>query len=85
MAKFTHAERLEKKQAELAAAKKQLAAAQEKIARLNKEITELENFEILSLTKKLDKPSSEIRSLLQELIDKKNAAALQQTTDINRY
>jgi hypothetical protein len=84
MAKITAGERLEKKQAELETAKKQLVEVQEKIARLNKEITELENYEILALTKELDMPSSEIRSLLQELIEKKNLAALPQIKDIER-
>lgn len=80
MAKLTNTERLEKKHAELEAAKKQLTATQAKIARLNKEIAELENFEILSLSKELNKPSSEIRSLLLELIEKEKAAVPEQQT-----
>lgn len=75
MAKMTSAERLEKKRAELESAKKRLAGEQAKISRLGKEIAELENFEILSLSKELNKPSSEIRSLLLELIEKQKAAA----------
>ena len=75
MAKLTNTERHKKKHAELEAAKKQLTTTQAKIARLKNEIAELENFEILSLSKELNKPSSEIRSLLLELIEKKKAAA----------
>lgn len=70
MAKITNAERLEKKKAELAAAKNRLAAEQSKITRLGKEIAEIENFEILALSKELNKPTAEIRSLLLELIEK---------------
>jgi phage terminase Nu1 subunit (DNA packaging protein) len=78
MAKRTNAERLEKKQAELAAAKKRLAAEQAKINRLGKEIAELENFEILALSKELNKPTAEIRSLLLELVEKRQSAAEQE-------
>ena len=63
----------EQKKAQLAAVKEQIKKGQEKAAKLQKEIAELENYEILSLAKELNKPSSEIRTLLQELIDKKNS------------
>ena len=66
--------KLVQKKAQLAAVKEQIKKGQEKAAKLQKEIEELENYEILSLAKELNKPTSEIRTLLQELIDKKNAA-----------
>ena len=72
MAKTTNAEKINRKQSELVAAKAQLQKIQMKIDRLNKEIAELENFEILALSKDLKKPASEIKSLLIELIEKEN-------------
>ena len=42
-----------------------------KIKKLKEEIEELENFEILSLTKGLDMPVSELKSLIMELKEKK--------------
>ena len=73
--------KLEQKKAQLAAVKERILKEQSKVAKLQKEIIELENFEILALSRELGKPSSEIRSLLQELIEKNNAADKQQTVN----
>lgn len=71
MAKKSTEERIKEKKAALEKANSQMAALQAKIKKLTSEIEELENFEILSLTKGLAMPTSELKSLILELKEKK--------------
>lgn len=71
MAKKATEERIKEKKTALEKANSQMAALQAKIKKLKEEIEELENFEILSLTKGLDMPVSELKSLIMELKEKK--------------
>lgn len=71
MAKKSTEERIREKKATLEKANSQMAALQTKIKKLTSEIEELENFEILSLTKGLAMPTSELKSLILELKEKK--------------
>lgn len=74
MRKTTTTERLKKKKVELEQAKKRMTETQAKITKIQKEIAELETFEILNLSKELKIPSSEIRSLIIEVVERKRAA-----------
>lgn len=71
MAKKSTEERIKEKKAALEKANSQMAALQAKIKKLTAEIEELENFEILSLTRGLAMPTSELKSLILELKEKK--------------
>ena len=71
MAKKSTEERIREKKAALMKSTAQLSTLQSKIKKLTEEIEELENFEILSLTKGLAMPTSELKSLLLELKEKK--------------
>ena len=64
MAKPSLAEKLERKRAELE------RALQHRITELKKSIAEMETFEIVALTKELNMPTTELRSLLVELKNK---------------
>ncbi len=70
MAKPSLAEKLERKRAELERALQQQAALQHRITELKKSIAEMETFEIVALTKELNMPTTELRSLLVELKNK---------------
>lgn len=71
MAKKTTEDRLKQKKEALEKAYEQLSALQTKIKKLTQEIEELETFEILSLTRGLSMPTSELKSLLLELKEKR--------------
>lgn len=71
MAKKSTEEWIREKKAALEKANSQMAALQAKIKKLTAEIEELENFEILSLTRGLAMPTSELKSLILELKEKK--------------
>lgn len=64
-------QRIEKKKSELEKITARIAADQAKAAKLTKEISELESFELVSLSKELNIPTAEIRSLLIEIKKKR--------------
>ena len=71
MAKKSTEDRIREKKAALMKGNAHLSALQSKIKKLTGEIEELENFEILSLTRGLAMPTSELKSLILELKEKK--------------
>ena len=60
-------ERIKKKKEELDKVRAHVLVLQKRIKKLSAELEELENFEILSLTKGLAIPTTELKSLLEEL------------------
>lgn len=65
---MTNAEKISKKENELKKINERIKNYQAKVEKLQKEITELENFEIQSMIKNLNMPVSEVKSLLQDLM-----------------
>ena len=60
-------ERIKKKKEELDKVQAHVLVLQKRIKKLSAELEELENFEIISLTKGLAIPTTELKSLLEEL------------------